>query len=79
MGRSYRIRKRGLSMPGGGEARDGDRERRRSSQQDALGGWWKMRWWREGRDEDGKGKGKRKGGDSDRDAGGNENGLRESV
>ncbi|MCJ1250352.1 hypothetical protein MMC30_007578 [Trapelia coarctata] len=52
-GRSYRDRKRRKSAPLGG---DGTQE----PAQDALGGWWKMRWWRD------KGKGK----DPDADAGG---------
>lgn len=47
-GRSYRDRKRRKSAPIGG---DGTQERA----QDALGGWWKMKWWRDkgkGRDGD---------------------------
>lgn len=47
-GRSYRGRKRRKSVPPGG---NGTQDRA----QDALGGWWKMRWWRDkgkGRDQD---------------------------
>ena len=42
-GRSYRDRRRRRPMPLG---ESGTRERRRSGIQDALGGWWKMGWWR---------------------------------
>lgn len=50
-GRSYRDRRRRRSVPGGDEGR------RDSAPQEALGGWWKMRWWKErggvlARDED---------------------------
>ena len=54
-GRSYRERRRRRSMPleeGGGS------EGRGEGAQDALGGWWKMRWWR------GEGKGNGKDNDS---------------
>lgn len=57
-GRSYRDRRRRRSAPHlEGLGRSQTQERRRSSvQQDALGGWWKMRWWKKGRDEgDGRG------------------------
>ncbi|MCJ1436632.1 hypothetical protein MMC27_006012 [Xylographa pallens] len=40
-GRSYRVWRRRRSAP------LGDRERARLAQE-ALGGWWKMRWWRNG-------------------------------
>ncbi|KAL8681054.1 MAG: hypothetical protein Q9224_006890 [Gallowayella concinna] len=52
-GRSYRDRRRRRrSEPGGvGSAR---RRESREGSQEALGGWWKMGWWRGG---DGKGKG----------------------
>jgi len=54
-GRSYRDRRRRRSVPL--SLRTGN-ERRRSVGQDALGGWWKMRWWngsrsRKDRDSDG--------------------------
>ena len=49
-GRNYRDRRRRRSMPSGG----GDR-RRESQAQGALGGWWKMSWWR-GHKKEGKGK-----------------------
>ncbi|MCJ1479422.1 hypothetical protein MMC13_008107 [Lambiella insularis] len=42
-GRSYRDRRRRRSMPVVGR---GDEGRRGSAPQEALGGWWKMRWWR---------------------------------
>lgn len=39
----------GSGRPGSGSGRPGSgmrrEERRRSGQQEALGGWWKMRWW----------------------------------
>ncbi|KAL9122588.1 MAG: hypothetical protein Q9187_000859 [Circinaria calcarea] len=55
-GRSYREKRRRRSMP------LGDSEgckRRGDGAQDALGGWWKMRWWRgegkgNGKDDDGR-------------------------
>ena len=47
-GRSYRDRRRrsapGLNIQGLGDGRE---ERRSSGQQQALGGWWKMRWWKD--------------------------------
>lgn len=47
-GRSYRDRRRrstpGLNLGGAGNGSDG---RRHSGQQEAVGGWWKMKWWRE--------------------------------
>ena len=57
-GRSYRDRRRRRSAPHlEGLGRSQTQDRRRSSvQQDALGGWWKMRWWKKGRD-DGDGRG----------------------
>jgi len=54
-GRGYRDRKRRKSAPLGG---DGTQDRA----QDAFGGWWKMRWWRD------KGKGREQ--DPNLDAGG---------
>ena len=54
-GRSYRDRNRRRSMPLG-EIATG--ERNKSGTQDALGGWWKMRWWRvNSREDKRKGKG----------------------
>ena len=50
-GRIYRDYRRQRSMPTF-EARE--RRRRSTSGQDALGGWWKMKWWKDRR----KGKGK---------------------
>ena len=54
-GRSYKDRRRRRSVPLG----DGStRERKRSGLQNALGGWWKLAWWRVRSGEDGrKGKG----------------------
>jgi len=43
-GRSYRDRKRRKSVPLGG---DGTQDQAQDRAQDALGGWWKMRWWRD--------------------------------
>ena len=54
-GRSYRERRRRRSMPMG---EVGGSERREREAQNALGGWWKMRWWR------GEGNGNGKAGDS---------------
>lgn len=54
-GRSYRDHRRRRSAP----ALDlGERERRRrsASSQEALGGWWKMKWWK-GKEDKGKGVG----------------------
>lgn len=42
-GRSYRERRRRRSMPLG---EGGDSDGQGDGAQDALGGWWKMRWWR---------------------------------
>lgn len=57
-GRSYRDRRRRRSAPHlEAPVRSQTQDRRRASvQQDALGGWWKMRWWEKGRD-DGDGRG----------------------
>lgn len=54
-GRSYRDHRRRRSAP----LLDlGERERRRrsASSQEALGGWWKMKWWK-GKEKEDKGKG----------------------
>ena len=53
-GRSYRDRRRRRSAPHlEGLGRSQARGRRRASvQQDALGGWWKLRWWRKERDDE---------------------------
>ena len=57
-GRSYRDHRRRRSAPGF-EARERERRRRSASSQEALGGWWKMHWWKG----DKKGKGKKDLGD----------------
>ena len=52
-GRSYRDRRRRRSAPqleGSGRSQASDR-RRSSAQQDALGGWWKMRWWKKDKED----------------------------
>ena len=55
-GRSYREKRRRRSMPIG----EGEGSKRRGDiAQDALGGWWKMRWWGgrgkgNGKDDDGR-------------------------
>lgn len=52
-GRSYRDRRRRKSAPQlEGPGRSQGRDRRRSSvQQDALGGWWKMKWWKKDKED----------------------------
>ena len=52
-GRSYRDRRRRRSAPHlvGLEGSQTQSRRRASRQQDALGGWWKMRWWHRGRED----------------------------
>ncbi|MCJ1374071.1 hypothetical protein MMC20_005301 [Loxospora ochrophaea] len=64
-GRSYRARTpRRKSLPaeagplGRKASSSGTTSQRRSQAQDATGGWWKMRWWKDGRRE-GKGKERR--------------------
>ena len=55
-GRSYRDHRRRRSMPLGETLRS---DRRMLESQDAVGGWWKMRWW--GRQQDGEDGWKRQG------------------
>ena len=68
-GRSYRDHRRRRSAPGV-EVRARERRKRSASSQEALGGWWKMKWWKG----DGKGKGKKHptAGDGGDDEGGGE-------
>lgn len=72
-GRSYRSQRRRRSAPLLSIDTNPSRHRRRSegSPQEAVGGWWKMGWWREGGG-GGKGKGKGRSGDGGGDGGGAE-------
>lgn len=60
--RTYRSRRRRSTPVAGREGRGRERS---GSAQAATGGWWKMRWWGDGRE--GKGKAKKKGGGGDPD------------
>lgn len=52
-GRSYRERRRRSVLAGVGGDGVGEGEGRRERAQGAVGGWWKMRWWRRrGREEE---------------------------
>lgn len=45
-GRSYRDKRRRQSVPLD-EPQDRERRRKSASSQEALGGWWRMKWWNE--------------------------------
>lgn len=65
--RTYRSRRRRSTPVAGRDERERGRERSGSAQA-ATGGWWKMRWWGDGRE--GKGKARKKGdGGADQDEG----------
>ena len=54
--RTYRSRRRRSAPVNNREERERERERSGSAQA-ATGGWWKMKWWRDGKEGKGKAKG----------------------